>query len=50
VSCCGRAVFHHQGQTYRGGSPYGPAEAHNSFEGGFHPTVFYKLNDRFGRY
>jgi hypothetical protein len=50
ASCCGGPVFHHQGQAYRGGSPYGPAEAHNGFEGGFHPTVFYKLSDRFGRY
>ena len=47
VSCCGTSLYLH-GRRYRGGSPYGERAMHNNFEGGFHPTVFFNQNERFG--
>jgi hypothetical protein len=43
------ASFHLDGMRYAGGNRSGPAAAHNNFEGGFHPTAFWKLSDRAGR-
>jgi hypothetical protein len=45
-SCCGTAVYLY-GRRYDGGSPRSPAGPFNNFEGGFHPTVFWQLQDRF---
>ena len=43
------ASFHLDGMRYVGGNRSGPAASHNNFEGGFHPTAFWKLSDRAGR-
>jgi hypothetical protein len=40
------ASFHLDGLRYPGGNRFGPAASHNNFEGGFHPTVLWKLSDR----
>jgi hypothetical protein len=40
------ASFHLDGVRYPGGNREGPAAYYNNFEGGFHPTVFWKLSDR----
>ena len=40
------ASFHLDGVRYAGGNRFGPAAAHNNFEGGFHSTAFWKLTDR----
>ena len=41
--------FHLDGARYPGGNPFGPASYYNNYEGGFHPTAFWKLSDR-GRF
>ncbi len=38
--------FHLNGVRYPGGNPSGPKASYNNFEGGFHPTAFWKLSDR----
>ena len=43
------ASFHLDGVRHAGGNRVGPAAHHNNFEGGFHPTVFWKLSDRVSR-
>src|SRR5262245_29938497 len=43
------ASFHLDGVRHAGGNRFGPAAHHNNFEGGFHPTVFWKLTDRMSR-
>ena len=43
------ASFHLDGMRYAGGNRSGPAAYHNNFEGGFHPTAFWKLSDRQSR-
>ena len=37
--------FHLDGRSYAGGNPNGPAGWQNNWEGGFHPTVFWRLRD-----
>ena len=40
------ASFHLDGVSYPGGNRKGPAMWYNNYEGGFHPTVFWKLYER----
>jgi hypothetical protein len=41
------ASFHLDGRSYKGGNPQGPAMWYNNGEGGFHPTVFWVLYERY---
>jgi hypothetical protein len=38
--------FYLNGVRYEGGNPRGPAMAHNNWEGGFHPVVFFEFLQR----
>jgi hypothetical protein len=37
--------FYLYGERFPGGNPVGPAAWYNNWEGGFHPTVYWRLRD-----